>query len=386
MLEIRNVPAGGDLRAFLDVVDDLYRHDPAYVRPLDQELKERLDPKKNPYFEHAEATIFTAHRGGRCVGRVTAQIDRAHLAKYDDATGFFGFLDTVDDPEVAKLLLGRAEAWLAQRGMTRVRGPLSLSVNEETGCLVEGFDTPPYVMMPHHRPYQAGLIEAAGYAKAKDVLAWTYAVGKVPARAKKARDEIAAMPEVSFRPFDPKQMSRDVDVAIDIYNDAWSDNWGSVPITRAEARKLAADFKLFLVPEITRLVDIDGEPAAFAIAIPNLNELIDDLHGKLFPLGLAKLLWRLKVKGAASGRMMLLGIKRKYRNVRKYAALSAFLYTELDEAGRKVGMTRGELGWTLEDNAPINTAVRLLGAKVYKRYRVFEKALAAPAGAVEVSS
>lgn len=381
MIEIRETPMGGKIRDFLDVVDRIYERDPAYVRPLDMDLKERLDPKKNPFFTHAEGTIFTAHEGGRCVGRITAQIDRDHLAKYDDATGFFGFLDTVNDQAVATALLERAEAWLTKKGMKRARGPVSLSINEELGCLVEGFDTSPFIMMPHHLPYQAALIEGAGYAKAKDVFAWRYETSAMSARVRKAHDDIAKLPEVGFRALDPGEMERDVGIVVDIFNDAWSDNWGSVPISSAEAKKMAQDFKLILIPEITRVVMIDGEPAAFAVAIPNINSLISDLDGKLLPTGILKLLYRLKIKGPESGRLMLLGIRKKYRGVKKYAALSAFLYVELNDAGRKIGMTWGELGWTLEDNSAINTAIRLLGAKKYKTYRVFEKALE-PKGAL----
>ncbi len=368
----------GKLRDFLGVVDRIYEGDGAYVRPLDQDLKDRLDSRKNPFFTHAEGAIFTAHYeggDGACVGRITTSIDREHLERYHDATGFWGFLDTIDDVEVARALLARAEGWLAERGMTRARGPMSMNVNEEIGCLVDGFDTPPYILMPHHRPYQARLIEECGYAKAKDLLAWRYIVGDLNPRVARARDDIKAMPEVTSRTVSYADMQRDVALIMDIYNDAWSDNWGFVPLTEPEIRKTASDFKLFLMPEITRIVSIDGEPAAVAVAIPNLNEMIDDLGGKLFPLGLPKLLYRLKLKGPKTGRVIILGIRKKWRHVRKYAGLSLFLYGELNESGKKLGMTGGELGWTLEDNGAVNTGIRTMGAKPYKRYRLFDKAL-----------
>lgn len=376
MVEIRQAPMGGDIKDFLNVVDTIYANDPRYIRPLDMDVGDRLNPKKNPFFEHAEGTVFTAHDDkGRCVGRVTAQIDREHLDRYKDDTGFFGFFDTVDDPAVAKELLSRAEAWLRQRGMKRVRGPMSLNMNEEVGCLIEGFDSPPVLMFPHHRPYQGGLIEKAGYDKAKDVFSWRYEVGEVNARVKKAREDILAMKEVVSRPFSKKDMDRDVKIALDVFNDAWNENWGYVPSTKKEADKMASDLKMFLVPEITRLVLIDGEPAAVAIALPNVNELIGDLHGKLLPFGIVKLLWRLKVEGAKSGRLLILGIKKKFRLVRKYAGLSLFLYAEMNDGGRQVGMTWGELGWTLEDNSAVNTGIRMMGAKRVKTYRIYDKAL-----------
>jgi hypothetical protein len=388
-IEVREVRFDGTSRAplrdFLGVVDRIYDGDAAYVRPLDQDLKDRLDPKKNPFFTHGEGALFTAYKNGECVGRITATIDREHLERYHDATGFWGFLDTVDDPAVARALLDQAEAWLTLRGMTRARGPMSTNVNEEIGCLVEGFDTPPYVLMPHHRPYQAKLIEDAGYVKTKDLLAWRYIVGDLNPRVARAQAEIKAMPEVTSRVVSYGDMQREVELIMDVFNDAWSDNWGFVPLTRPEIDKTAKDFKLFLMPEITRIVSIDGEPAAVAVAIPNLNEMIADLGGKLFPLGLPKLLYRLKVKGPKTGRVIILGIRKKWRHVRKYAGLSLFLYAELNESGKKLGMTGGELGWTLEDNGPVNTGIRTMGAKPYKRYRIYDKAIGA-AKTAEVAS
>jgi hypothetical protein len=194
MVEIRQIPMGGRVDDFLEVVDYIYRANTSYVRPLDMELRDRLNPRKNPFFEHGSGTIFCAYRNGRVVGRVTAQVDREHLDRYGDATGFFGFLDTIDDEEVATALLTRAEGWLRGKGMTRIRGPMSLNVNEEIGCLVDGFATPPYVMMPHHEPYQSGLIERAGYAKAKDVFAWKYVVGDLNTRTRRAHQEIKSLP------------------------------------------------------------------------------------------------------------------------------------------------------------------------------------------------
>ena len=185
--EIRETPIGGSLRDFLGVVDYIYRDDPNYVRPLDRELRQRLS-RKNPFFAHAEGVMLTAHRNGYCVGRCTAQVDREHLAKYRDDVGFFGFFDTIDDEEVAQTLLAAAGRWLEQRGMKRMRGPISLSTHEAIGCLVEGFDTPPMVMMPHHLSYQGGLIERAGLSKLKDAYAWRYSVLNIPERAQRAHD------------------------------------------------------------------------------------------------------------------------------------------------------------------------------------------------------
>lgn len=376
-IELRELSSSKNVRKdFLNVVDRIYEGDTNYVRPLDFEVSDRLDPKKNPFFEHAEGTGWVAYRGGEPVGRITAQIDREHLARHQDDAGFFGFLDTVDSADVANALLTEATAWVKARGMKRLRGPFSLNINEETGCLVEGFDSPPNAMMTYHRPYQGGLIEQAGLHKVKDLYSWGYEVGRVPARAQKAHDEIAAMPDVTVRPIAVKNMLRDVELVMDIFNDAWHDNWGFVPLTQNELKKMAEDFKLILVPELTKLVFIDGEAAAVSLAVPNLNEAIADLGGQLFPFGVTKLLWRLKVRGVKTGRLVILGIRRKYRHVRRFGGLSAYLYVAMNQAAHLLGLRSGELGWTLEDNAAVNAGIRLMGGRIVKRYRIYEKDIA----------
>jgi hypothetical protein len=378
-IEVREIAPGDKkgMKDFLLVAKDIHASDPNWVRPLDMDIEERLDKKKNPFFEHADGTAFVAYDGGKRVGRITAQIDHEHLKRHNDQAGFFGFLDTVDDPEVTKALLAEASAWLGARGMKRARGPFSLSINEETGCLVEGFDRPPMVLMPHHQPYQGKLIEQAGFAKLKDFFAWEYDVGEVPTRAQKAHDDIAAMPEITVRTVDPARMLEDVRILMDIFNDAWSDNWGFVPLTESELVKMAKDMKLILMPEITRIVFIDGEAAAVSFGLPNINEMIQDLDGSILPFGIARLLWRLRVRGPKSGRLVILGIRKKWRHVRRYAGLSAYLYVQMNRAAHLLGMTASELSWTLEDNAPINVGIKLMGGRVYKKYRVYEREISA---------
>ena len=373
-IEIRKTPIGGPLKDFLNVVSYIYRDDPNYIRPLDFELKQRLSPK-HPFFDHAEGVIFTAHRNGFCVGRCTAQIDREHLARYRDDVGFFGLFDTIDDETVAGALLEAAAEWLSERGMKHMRGPMSLSVNDEIGCLIEGFDTPPMVMMPHHLPYQGGLIEAAGVPKLKDLYAWRYVVGDVPARARRAHDEIQAMPEVAARSCRVKDLAAEVRTIVDVFNDAWSENWGFVPYTERELHALADMLKLVIRPELSLIVNINDEPAAVAVALPNINEAIAGLNGKLSPINIAKLLWRFKVRGPRTARLAILGIRKQYRNVKKYAGLSTFMYAKMNHAGQRCGIDWGELSWTLEDNAPVNVAIKFMGGKIYKRYRLYERPL-----------
>jgi hypothetical protein len=373
-VEIRKNPIGVNLNDFLSVVDYIYRGDPNYVRPLDFDLKQRAS-LRNPFFDHAEGVLFTAHRNGWCVGRCSAQIDREHLNRHKDDAGFFGFFDTIDDEEVARALLDAAATWLAERGMKRMRGPFSFGINEEIGCLVDGFDTPPMVLMPHHRAYQGGLIEKAGLARLKDVFAWRYTVGDVPKRARKAHDDLEALPEVKARHCDMKNFDAEIRTVVDVFNDAWADNWGFVPFSERELKKLAEELKLIVIPELTYIAEIDGEPAAVALALPNVNELIRDMKGSLGGLAIPKLIWRLKVAGPKTARLAILGIRRKHRAVRKYAGLSTYLYVKMNEAGRRCGIRWGELSWTLEDNAPVNVAIKFMGGKVYKRYRLYEREL-----------
>jgi hypothetical protein len=370
-IEIRRTALGGNLKEFLNVVDYIYRDDPNHVRPLDIDLKRRLG-HKHPFWEHAEGVVFTAHRNSYCVGRCTAQIDREHLARYRDDLGSFGFFDTINDSEVASALMKAASQWLRERGMRKIRGPLSLSLNDELGCLVDGFDTPPMLMMPHHLPYQGELIERTGLSKLKDLFAWRYTVGQIPERARKAHDAIEAMPEVSSRPADMKNIDSELRTLIDVFNDGWSDNWAVVPFTEAEIAKQARDLKLIIDPRLSLIVSINSEPAAIAVALPNLNEMIRDFGGKLLPFNLPKLLYRMKVQGPKTARLMLLGIRKKIRHQKRYAGLSAYMYAKMDQAGQRVGLDWGELSWTLEDNTAVNLGIKFMGGKIYKRYRLYE--------------
>ncbi|MSP23699.1 MAG: hypothetical protein EXR75_00750 [Myxococcales bacterium] len=375
-LEIRSIDGGRKVRRdFLNVVDSIYATDPAFVRSLDMDISDRLDRKKNPFFEHGEATAFVAYLDQVPVGRISASIDRLHTERHCDGAGFFGFFDTIDDARVAEALLDAAAEWLRQKGAERMRGPFSLSINEECGCLVSGFESPPMIMMPHHRPHQGALIEAAGLTKSKDLFAWRYEVGSVPRRAQKAFDEITNLPEIEAREVDLKHLERDVELIMGVFNDAWSDNWGFLPATPREVQKMAADLSMIALPQLTQLVFINGEVAAVALALPNVNEMIHDAKGQLFPTGALKLWWRLRVRGPKSARLIVLGITKKWRHARRYAGLSAYLYVKLNQSAHMLGIRSGELGWTLEDNAPINVAIKMMGGHVHKTYRIYERPL-----------
>ncbi|HEX7477644.1 MAG TPA: GNAT family N-acetyltransferase [Polyangiales bacterium] len=374
-IEIRQHTPGRDLADFIRVPYLIFQNDPNWIPPLDFMVKEQLTPSKNAFFEHAEVALFTARKNGQLVGRISAQVDQEHLKRWNDEAGFFGFFDTIDDPEVGKALMAAAESWLRQRGVKKIRGPMSLSVNEELGTLVEGFDTPAMLMMSHHRPYQGAIVEACGLTKVKDLFCWRYDMDELPPRAQKAYDEIKALPEVKLRTLNPKNLEPELKLILEIQDDAWRDNWGHVSLTATEGKKAVEALKLVVKQELAILAEIDGKPAGMCIALPNLNEAARDLGGKLFPLGWAKLLYRLKVKTPSTARLCLLGIKKEYRSVRRYGALSLAMVAEIQQRGRKLGVSWGELSWTLEDNAPVNLLIRSMRGKLYKKYRVYERAL-----------
>ena len=374
---IKEHAPGRDIKAFVNFHHELYENDPAWIAPLNMEIHDRLTPKKNPFFQHAEVTLFSAHKNGKMVGRCSAQIDHEHLNIHKDETGFFGFFDTIDDQEVANALLEAAQNWLSSRGMKAMRGPFSLSINEESGTLVEGFEHPPVVMMPHALPYQGALIEAAGLAPVKDLLAWKYEVQPPPARIERAWQQMNDLPEVRFRSINKCKMRQELDILIEIFNDAWKDNWGFVPTTEAEIEKMAKDMKLIIDEDLAFFAEIDGRPVAVCVALPNLNEATRDFRGRLTPGNVVKLLWRLKVAKLKSARLILLGIRQELRGKKRYGALSTAMYGELSRRGTPKSYEWAELGWTLEDNKLINLGIKSMRAKVYKRYRIYEKSFSA---------
>ncbi len=374
-IAIREHRPGQDVRDFIRAGHVVFDGDPNWVPPLDLELRERLHPRKNPFFNRAEAALFTAWKNGKLVGRCSAQVDHEHLRVWNDGTGFFGFFDSVDDDEVGRKLIDAASSWLSRRGMKRMMGPFSLYVNEEVGILVDGFETPPVLMMAHSRRHQGKVAEAAGLVKEKDLFAWRY--GKEAAfsdRVLKAWQGIKELPEVRLRSVDPKNMQREIRAIMDIYNDAWSGKWAMVPALPDEVEKVAKDLSLILDPDLAFIAEVDGKPAGMCIMLPNVNEAIQDLRGKLLPTGLFKLLYRMKWKHPRSTRLMMLGIRKDItRNMKRYGGLSAAMYVEVAKRGVGKGYEWGELSWTREDDRPINLGIRSMGAEVYKTYRVYAK-------------
>jgi len=379
-IEIRQHVPGKDLRDFMRVPHLLFAGDPVWVPPLDRMVRDQLSPGRNPFLEHAEVALFTAHRHGALVGRISAQIDREHQKRYSDALGFFGFFDTIDDLEVARSLLHAARTWLAARGIRRMRGPLSFSIHEEVGVLVDGFDTPPMVRMGHHKRYQGALLENCGLTKVKDLHAWRYRVQDLPPPAEEARAEVAAMSEVRLRTMDPARLERELRAMLQIQDEARRDSWGHVSLTTAEGNAMVSVLKRLVEPQLAVLADIDGKTAGMAIALPNLYEATAGLRGKLWPLGWAKLLYRLKVQHVKTARLCMFGIKQRYCRQRRYGALALAMVAELHKRGGHLGIEWGELSGTFDNDAPVHLLIRSLRGELYKTYRLYEHPISAAVG------
>ena len=376
-VEVLPVRDRAGMERFIRLPHALFRDDPHWVPPLWAERRAALSPEKNPWFRHAEAAFWIARRDGRDVGRVSAQDDRLAPRDPDGARiGHFGLLAAEDDGAVFAALLSAAEGWVAARGPKRMRGPFSLSINDQTGLLVSGFDAPPMLMMPHDPPYAGPRLEEAGYRKARDVLA--YMVGTdaplPPAAAAVVR---RGLPHgVSMRPLRRKALREEVSALIGIFNDAWAGNWGFVPFTPEEVAHLADELRPLLHDRLVWFAEFQGEPAAFAVCLPNLNEAIRDLSGRLLPFGWARLLWRLKVTGVRTARVPLMGVRRSLNKGLLGRVLPFFLVEALRKEAQALGIERIEMSWVLEDNAPMRHLAEAAGARAYKTYRVYERDLA----------
>ncbi len=373
---VRPVATKQDRKAFVDFVWQVYADDPAWVPPLKSEVHGLLDPRTNPWFQHAKAQLWLAESGGRIVGRISAQVDELVQEHMGPGTGQWGMFEALDG-ETAAALIATAEDWLRIQGMKRALGPFSLSIWDEPGLEIEGFGEAPTVMMGHHRPEYAAWVEAAGYAKAKDLV--TYALD-IRDWSDPKIDRLlasgAANSRIRIREVDKSRFTEEAAVILNLLNDAWSDNWGFVPLTEAEIAFAAKKLKPIIYEDLVRVAEVDGEPVAFMITLPDINELTRDLNGRLFPFGWAKLLWRLRHPRTRRLRVPLMGVATKLHNSR-IASLLAFMmieYTRRD-AVSKYGATHGEFGWILEDNKGMLSIAQLPGATINHRYRIYEKAL-----------
>ena len=374
-IEIVEALTPAEMDRFVRLPLRLNAGDPAWSPPLLMERREALSPKINPFFQHAEAAFWLAVKDGRDVGRISAQLD--HLAPPDPERpfGYFGMIAAEDDPAVFAALFATAEAWLKARGKVRSLGPFNLSINEEIGLLVDGFDTPPMVMMGHDPRYAGARIEQQGYAKEKDVFAYICDTATdVPAAARRRLDR-GPPASVTLRMLDLKRYDEEVRNMTEIFNDAWAGNWGFAPLTEAETDHLGKSLKLLLNPKLFWFAEVEGLPVGFGVVLPNLNEAVRDLKGELFPFGIFKLLWRLKVAGVKSGRLPLMGIRRSAYNDVRGAMLPFLIIDNLRREARKLGIAKVEMSWILEDNAPMRRIIEAVGGERYKTYRIYGKTL-----------
>lgn len=365
-----------ELKRFIALPARLNAKDRNWITPLFLERTEALTPKTNPFFAHAEVQLFLATRGGRDVGRISAQIDQLTPQPTPGRLdGHFGMIAAEDDPAVFQVLFRAAEDWLRARERTHVVGPFNLSINEEVGLLVEGFDTPPMVLMGHDPAYAGRRVEEQGYVKAQDMFAYIADEnGNIPEIAQR-RLQRGLPSGLILRELDMSRYDEEVQTLTDILNDAWSDNWGFTPTTEAETRQLAKALKQLIDKRLTWFAEIDGEPAGFLIFLPNLNEAIADLKGKLLPFGWAKLLWRLKVKGVKSARIPLMGVKKKFSSTQRGRMLPFWMMKAGRDAAVGLGYNKFEISWVLEDNKAMCHIAENVGGTHYKTYRVYEKAL-----------
>jgi hypothetical protein len=364
-LSIRPIQSKADRKAFVDFAWEVYRDDPAWIPPLKDEVHGLLNPKKNPWFEHARAQLWLAERGGRIVGRISAQVDDLVLEHMGQGTGQWGMFEALD------------EDWLREQRMTRSLGPFSLSIWDEPGLEIEGFEEPPTVMMGHHRPDYEKWVEAAGYGKSKDLL--TYEVD-ITNWSDPAISRLIAMGEkngrIRIRTVDKSRFDEEARVILGLLNDAWSDNWGFVPLTESEIAYAGKKLKPIIYKDLVRIAEYDGEPVAFMITIPDMNALIKDLNGELFPFNWAKLLWRLRKPRTERARVPLMGVAKKFHGSRLATQLAFMLieFTRRDAVGT-YGIKTGEFGWILEDNKGMLSIAELPRARINHRFRIYEKTL-----------
>ncbi len=370
------VTTKAERHAFVDFAWEVYRDDPAWVPPLKDEVRALIDPKQNPWFGHARAAFWVAKRGTRIVGRISAQVDALVEEHIRAGLGHWGMFEALDG-EVAAALIAQAENWLREQGMSAAMGPISLSIWDEPGLLIEGFDQPPMAMMGHHLPTYRAWIEAAGYLKAKDLVTYDLNIDKdQPTLIKKMVAATERNPRIVIRNVDKGQFKRDSAIILNLLNDAWSDNWGYVPLTDAEIAYAGRKLKPIIYEDLVRIAELDGEPVGFMLTIPDINEMTRDLNGELYPFGFVKLLWRLRKPRVSRIRVPLMGVTKRLHGTRIGGQIAYTLIEYIRRACvENYGVKRGEFGWVLEDNQGMMSIAELPGAVINHRYRVYEKAL-----------
>ena len=366
-IDVIPVQSPADLKAFIDLPWTIYRNNPHWVPPLRRDVKKRLDTSQYPFFDHADAEFLIARREGRVVGRIVAIKNDAHIDFHEEQVGFFGFFESVEDPEVAAALFSHAAQWLKEHQLEVMRGPVNYSTNDDCGLLVEGFDSSPMIMMPYNPPYYLDLIKRFGFEKAKDLLAYEITDEvQVPERLERTVQWIKKRKNITIRPLVKKQINQEIQRVKEIYNAAWEKNWGFIPMTDKEIDYMAQELIQIIDPDLLLFAEIEEEPVAFVLALPDFYVALKHANGRLFPLGLLQILWHSRKIDTA--RVLAFGIKKKYRQ----QGIDALMYYEAYKTGVAKGYRRGEMSWILEDNILMNRALENMGATLYKRYRLYD--------------
>jgi hypothetical protein len=358
--------------AWLEVPYIVFKGDPAWVAPLRFIEAKRFTPK-HPFFAFGEACLFVAFRGAAPVGRISAQINRRHLEVHQDAAGHFGFFDCIDDPAVARALVDAAAAWLAQRGMKTMIGPLNFSTNEESGLLVDGFDTAPAIMMTHARTWFGALLEQAGLTKAMDLYAYRMDPKAAPEHIMRLGAKASESGRVSIRTINTRRLQQEIELVVDIFNDAWSQNWGFVPFHRTEIDAMVSEIKPFFRSNYGRFINIDGRPAAVMLALPDINSIIKSFNGRLLPFNWVKFASCLLTEDVQGARIPLMGIRREFQQSPLATGVLALLVREFVAEARTKKLEWVEFSWVLESNRAMNALGRLAAGPPVKTFRVYSK-------------
>jgi GNAT superfamily N-acetyltransferase len=370
-IEVTRVLDALEKDRFIKFQWQIYRNDLHWVPPLLMERHDFLDPAKNAFYQHADVSLFLARRGAEIVGRIAAVEDRNFNAFHKTKTAYFGLFEAVNDPEVAAALVTATKDWARWRGLDTLLGPMNLSTNYEVGLLVEGFDSDPYIQMTYNPRYYGELLEKCGLKKAKDLFAWERSSATAPPeRFTRIAEKIRNHEGITIRSANLRHFEEEVERFKDIYNSAWDKNWGFVPMTDAEMNKLARDLKQFIVPDLCIFAEYQGEPIAACLTVPDYNQALKKLNGRLtafgLPIGLLKLLWN--ARRIDRVRLMALGVKSGWRR----RGIDAVLIEETIRRTRELGYAGGEISWTLEDNNLVNRAIEACGCTRTKLYRMYE--------------
>ena len=369
-LKIRVVENKKDLSDFIQLPWKIYKDDKNWVPPLISERKDFFNPGKNPFYKHADVVLFLAEKDKKIVGRIAGLVNFKHIETHQEKAGFFGFFESIEDFEVAKKLLDEVKDWLGSKGMELIRGPMNFSINDELGFLLEGFDFPPVFMMTYNPKYYLDFMEKYGMVKAKDLYAFYMEKSiQPPERFKRIAELVRKKKNIVVRKLNLNDFEGEIEKIKTIYNLAWSENWGAIPMTDEEFEHLAKDFKKIVDPDLVFIAEVDGEPAGFSMALPDINQLLIKLNGRLFPFGIFKLLWFTKLHKIIDGlRLLTMGVIHKYQK----RGIDTVFYIDTYTNGVKKGYKWAEMSWNLEDNFLINHALETFGAKLYKKYRIYE--------------